>query len=190
MVRRGWLVIFILFLETLSFAQPPTKIILFKAYTQENTLNPNLVIAQRYTGKCLTRSLANPGRDDTWRCNASNVVLDPCFEDHNSLACINSPWSPRVAMLELATPLPKHTQTKAHVLLDHNPWGVELANGQRCTFLIGASSVINKMRLNYSCDLYHYILGDIKRRSPTWKALVYDFNKKTIQLMDIKAAYY
>src|SRR5262245_45054421 len=90
-----------------TLAQTPTKILVYQAFAKKNTLSPNLIVAQRYSGRCYSRSLAVPKRTDAWQCQASNMTLDPCFQDDVYLACVISPWSDKVAILQLNTPLNK-----------------------------------------------------------------------------------
>lgn len=185
-----WVIIFLLFYLTTAIAESPTRVLIINPYTQENTLNENLIVAQRYAGVCLTHSLASPGRKNAWRCIASNVILDPCFQDHDNLACSTSPWSSKIALLEPRSALPP-IASAANQLTASHPWAIELANGQHCTFLTGASSVINRLRVNYTCGSYRYhILGELDRSKSTWKALFYDFDTKTLTPVSIAIAYY
>lgn len=167
----------------------PTKIIIYSAYTEKNILDPSLVIAQRYTGNCWTRSVANPNRTDAWRCQANNMVLDPCYEDDTSLACVISPWSHKAAILELSSPLYKNKSRKVDTA--GQPWAMELANGKRCLFLSGTSAVINKERINYACDNYNYnIIGNVDRSSTTWQANLYDYSNKSVDKVAVVTAWF
>lgn len=173
----------------LAEAELPTKLIIFNAYTQKDVLNPNLIVAQRYAGNCIARSIATPGRMDTWRCRASNMILDPCFEDTYSLACVVSPWSRKVAVLELNTPLVDSNKRK--ISTSGLPWAVELENGQRCTYLTGSSIIIRNQRVNYGCESYKYnIIGNLDRSTPTWKAMVYNYDNKSVDNIAITTAWF
>ncbi|MBA2653809.1 MAG: hypothetical protein H0U71_01930 [Gammaproteobacteria bacterium] len=183
------LFIFIFFYAASLHAEP-TKIIIYQAYTQESALNSHLFVAQRYAGSCWTRSLANPGRSDAWRCQASNVILDPCFQDGNSLACVTTPWSHKATILDLDAPLHRKTALKIDAKTAQ-PWAVELANGLHCTFLTGASVIINNMRLNYTCDRYRYsILGQIDRSHTPWTVHLYDFHYKIITKIPVTTIWF
>jgi hypothetical protein len=81
----------ILLISSLAGAEVPTQIKIYQAYTQENVLNPSIIVAQRYPGNCLTRSVANSGRTDAWQCQASSLLLDPCFQDGTTYACLVHP---------------------------------------------------------------------------------------------------
>ncbi len=172
-------------------AKPATKIIIYEAYIQGNVLNPKLVVAQRYTGNCWTRSLANNSRSDAWRCMTNNLIIDPCFQDGNSVACINTPWSNKVMILKLTTPLPQNSLNREINTRTAPPWALELANGQLCSFLTGASSVIDHQRVNYSCTSYNYnVIGDINKSSTNWKVSLYNYNKKSVEEISVVTAWF
>lgn len=173
-----------------TLALPATKIIVYQAYTQSNALNPNLAVAQRYQGNCWRRSLANPARADAWRCQASDMTLDPCFEDTDSLACVATPWSTKTALLELEKPILKKNHRQVDVKTSQ-PWGLELANGQRCIFMTGASSVVHNMRVNYSCDSHSAgILGSVDRQSSVWSVSLYDYRTQKISKIPVTTAWF
>lgn len=171
------------------FADTPTKILIYRAYNPGGGLNPNIVIAQHYTGSCLSRSLVNSGRSDAVRCVISNLILDPCFLDKVTVACIISPWSHKTAIVNpentiLNPDRSVNTKTAA-------PWALELVSGERCTFLTGTSTLIDDVRVNYTCENSSLsVIGDIDRSSSTWKAKVYDFTSHSISKKPIVNAWF
>ena len=50
------------------------------------------------------------------------------------------------------------------------PWAVELANGERCTLLTGATAVFAGQRLNYGCESGGYVIGELQRDGLVWMA--------------------
>ena len=48
------------------------------------------------------------------------------------------------------------------------PWALELANGERCTLLTGATAVLAGQRLNYGCEGGGYVLGEVDQRRQVW----------------------
>jgi hypothetical protein len=175
---------------SLALAQAPTQILIFQAFSQKNTLNPNLVVAQRYTGNCYRRSLAIPGRTDAWQCQASNMSFDPCFRDDTRLVCTISPWAHPVAILELASPLYGRS-SKSNIDFKAEPWAIELQNGSKCSYLTGTSTMVNHQRVTYTCDNDPYnAVGKIYRSTSSWKVKVYDYNTKIIEVMAIKTAWF
>lgn len=180
----------------LSFAaESKTQIIIYQAYTENNVLNPSLIVAQRYTGHCFAKSLADSGRLTAWRCSTNNLIVDPCFQDGEGvMACLNSPWSDKVLVLKLSTPLHDSKAELAGNTVNTQsaqPWAIELANGQRCIALTGASTLINNRRLNYSCSNYYYnVIGKINKTSLDWKADVYNHRDNSIQAVSITTAWF
>jgi hypothetical protein len=50
------------------------------------------------------------------------------------------------------------------------PWALELANGERCTLLTGATAVLASQRLNYGCESGGYVIGELQRDGLVWLA--------------------
>ena len=50
------------------------------------------------------------------------------------------------------------------------PWAVELANGERCTLLTGATAAFAGQRLNYGCESGGYVIGELQRDGLVWMA--------------------
>ena len=48
------------------------------------------------------------------------------------------------------------------------PWALELANGERCTLLTGATAVLAGERINYGCEGGGMVLGEVNRDGPLW----------------------
>jgi len=87
--------------------------------------------------------------------------------------CAESPFTGDVIALTLTEPLPSDTGNEAASLQSEQgagilPWALELANGERCTLLTGATAPIAGLRLNYGCDGGASVLGDIDRSQPLW----------------------
>jgi hypothetical protein len=135
-------------------------------------LNPGLTVKERINGSCMAGSLADASRTDAWRCNVGNQFYDPCFEnsfgDRGLLACVLMPWTGDVTMLRPISPLPAAENDKGEpgeIL----PWALELANGQRCILLTGATGAVAGMRINYECSDGFYVAGPIDRTLPLWR---------------------
>jgi hypothetical protein len=135
-------------------------------------LNPGLTVKERVNGSCMAGSLADASRVDAWRCNAGNQMYDPCFEnsfgERGLLACVQMPWTNTVTMLRPISPLPTPESDKGDPG-EFLPWALELANGQRCVLLTGATGVVAGMRINYECSDGFYVAGPIDRTLPLWR---------------------
>jgi hypothetical protein len=65
------------------------------------------------------------------------------------------------------------------------PWAVELADGERCGLLTGATAAVAGMRLNYGCEGGGWLVGDLDRGSPVWTANFYDERALATELVEV-----
>lgn len=86
-------------------------------------------------------------RPDAYRCFVGDLVHDPCFASTQGAVCPEFPWARRAILLQVEAD-PAIGEPLAQGL----PWGIELADGQRCTFLGGATDLLDDLRANYGCD--------------------------------------
>ena len=148
-----------------------TRVRIFTPFSPTG-LNSGLTVKERVNGSCMAGSLADASRVDAWRCSAGNQMYDPCFENNfgerGLLACVQMPWTNSVTMLRPISPLPAAENDKGdpgEIL----PWALELANGQRCVLLTGATGAVAGMRINYECSDGYYVAGPIDRTLPLWR---------------------
>jgi hypothetical protein len=179
MKRVRWMVLIYLVLATAAIevpasAQPINAVTRVRIFTPfgPTGLNPGLTVEARVNGSCMAGSLADASRVDAWRCNAGNQIYDPCFEnsfgERGLLACVQMPWTNTVTMLKPNSPLPAAENDKSdpgEIL----PWALELANGQRCVLLTGATGGVAGMRINYECSDGYYVAGPVDRTLPLWR---------------------
>jgi hypothetical protein len=101
-------------------------------------------------GDCWETSLAAP-RVDAWRCIVANTIYDPCFSSpsyQNYVICNTAPTGDMLGIkVELTRPLPASTASPTA----HQPWTLRLSNGVVCSFLTGATYLIDNQRVNYGC---------------------------------------
>jgi hypothetical protein len=123
------------------------------------------------SGNCWETSLAAP-RPDAWRCIVTDTIYDPCFSSSsykNYVICNTAPAGDMRGIKVLLTDsLPVSTATSA----DHQPWTLRLSDGNICTFLTGATPIIDNQRVNYGCTNDAVIPG-----TPT-EGLVWTVNEK------------
>ncbi|WP_019588103.1 hypothetical protein [Deinococcus apachensis] len=130
-----------------------------------------VAVTGRTRGSCFATSAAAPNRPDAYRCTASNAILDPCFaplNDQTSLACSRDPWSANAILLTRSGPLPFNARLSAADpdYAQAMPWALELANGQRCTRMTGATAPVAGLRINYGCPGGGVVAGGIDRTLP------------------------
>ncbi len=146
-------------------ATADTQTILFQPFAEKQTQ------LAKASGECWTSSSAT-SRADAWRCRAGNTIYDPCFVNHfvdkNKVLCARSPWDNALTELTLTKPLPIPTNPKLDIS-KAQPWVIQLANGQRCTFMTGATRSTQGMRVNYGCIGGGFLVGDPLRCKTTWE---------------------
>jgi eukaryotic-like serine/threonine-protein kinase len=123
---------------------------------------PAVSISARTRGSCWEGSVAAL-RSDAWRCSEGNTILDPCFGSGpgSFVICPNDgPWS-NATELHLTKPLPINTNTGQGT--SGTPWAIELSNGAKCLLDTGATTVVDDMRLNYTCNKNVYLYGNPQR---------------------------
>jgi hypothetical protein len=137
-------------------------------------LEPGLSVSQRITASCSTTTLTDFTRPNTYRCfpdSSSAFIQDPCFPDplgnQPYLACFESPWSTAVTEVVPNAGLPKSSSNPSAP-----PWGLELADGSRCTFEAGATGTIGRERLNYSCTGGANVYGSPDTSTDPWTVMV------------------
>ncbi len=120
-----------------------------------NGLRHGFAVAHKASGSCWSHSLTTD-RADAWRCFIGNDTWDPCFEwsSHSLVAaCAETPFSRRVVLLTLKKPLPSEGNATTTMLQPKGePWGVQLTNGDTCSFEAGATDVVAGERMNYDCQ--------------------------------------
>jgi|SRR5271166_5000622 len=103
-----------------------------------------------------------------YRCFAGNFLYDPCWAVRAAVPtvlCLAYPWSVTAIRLEVDAPLGAIPAAVAS-----EPWGVELANGQRCELLQGAHSLFDGRVIDYYCDSRLSLLRGLTTSSAVWRA--------------------
>jgi len=114
------------------------------------------------------------------RCNAGHLLYDPCWTETDgprgpSVLCMLQPWSHEVHRLLTTTVVAPEPPP----LGVDSPWGVELADGQRCRVLTGAHSSLDPSGdddadvVDYRCDqsrLGLSLLRGFDTSRPVWTA--------------------
>jgi hypothetical protein len=104
-----------------------------------------------------------------YRCIAHNRVYDPCWVSANRafVDCLNDPWGFDVVQLQVTKGYDNAGFSKRTASI---PWGVQLANGQLCGLLQGATSTVHGRRVNYGCQHVKYVLvGNVDKHHKVWR---------------------
>jgi hypothetical protein len=106
---------------------------------------------------CWETSLAAP-RANAWRCIVENTIYDPCFNTSTQtdyVICDADPTGdPHGLKVMLAHPLPPSTPSSGI-----QAWIMRLADYSECSFITGASGIIDGKRINYTCTDGSLIVG-------------------------------
>ena len=123
-------------------------------YTTTATLRSPLTVAAHDTGFCWESSMEGPNDPQAWRCMSSSEIYDPCFSAPDpvparSVACLATPWSRAVTVLNLSRALPGFSPDKAYS--SAAVWAIQLANGTRCIKGTGAMGSVRGLDIGYLC---------------------------------------
>ncbi|HEY1428334.1 MAG TPA: hypothetical protein VGF18_02095 [Candidatus Tumulicola sp.] len=169
----------------------PTKVTMFSPWTPAGTIKANMRVVERVSGNCWTESLAT-SRGDAYRCMAGNSIYDPCFAQGahpKTVACANDPFSNKIALFKLLKPLPFAPTPMTQSLQPHNqPFGIILADGDKCVFVTGATDAVNGDRLNYACGRDGWIIGTPSHSNGVWTAQTVQWPKKHVTTVSIAEA--
>jgi len=132
---------------------------------QHGIPRPGLTIA--YGGVASSCGAGSDSVGNAYRCFSGHVVYDPCWADNAtaadpSVVCQLAPWDTTVTRLGLATGLEPFM---GYVPIDQSfPWGVQLADGERCVAEQGAHDNYNGRIVDYACgsNYTHVLLRPIR----------------------------
>lgn len=153
-----------------SAAGPPS--------TQQVHVSPVTAAGSRVAGYRITAraahaqcSAGSEAIGQAYRCFAGNAVYDPCWAVQAAsptVLCVADPWLRTAAELRVSSAL-------GHIPPEGGggpaePWGIQLASGQRCTLAQGAHGTFDGRVVDYYCTPSLSLLRGLDRRSATWTA--------------------
>lgn len=130
---------------------------------------------QTNPGHCFSNSLAEPYREDAWRCMVGNEIHDPCFSiaKQDAVVCDINPLAGTAGFqLQLTKPLPPSQISQP--VKENWGWLVELADGTICAPFTGTRPVLGGETAYYGCisadqTRESILLGDLKK-DKVWTA--------------------
>ncbi|GHO78631.1 hypothetical protein KSD_64020 [Ktedonobacter sp. SOSP1-85] len=151
---------------------------------------PSSTVQATASGYCWIGSLA-ASRSDAWRCATGNIIYDPCFE----------PVASKSGSLVICNPNPATGQKGIRVNLNQPPpraeaykgqgtqaWLLVLANGSFCSFLTGATGLVNNQRIDYGCSDGSVVIG-LPQTGKVWMAKVQAPGSNTLKDVPVKEAW-
>jgi hypothetical protein len=164
-------------------------------------LNAGLTVRDTLNGTCIGDAIATPDRADAFACLAEgSQVYDPCFEnpfapidEPGEVACVPDPFGTEVVLLAVENPLPRAKEAPPGQGSDpfapwDLPWGLELANGDRCTLLHGTLYQLGGQTVYYSCEQNGAILGVVEHDQPVWTVNYLAAEEVVSRLVEVTAA--
>ena len=150
-------------------ATSPTGVLNVRPVDASGHLAAGYFVQQVVSGGC------SPGSDlgtSAYRCSGTtnHSVYDPCWAEGSpakSVLCLDSPWSMSPTRLTLSGPLTALPPPGPVV----PPWGLQLANGLKCTAYQGAHSQFNGRAVDYYCGGTYtgpVVLRGIDLSRPVW----------------------
>ena len=107
-----------------------------------------------------------------YRCFAGNSIYDPCWAERAAtptVLCLPYPWAHGAVKLLVREPLGAiPSQGRGPGLSE--PWGLELASGQRCVLAQGAHSMFAGRVIDYYCSARLWLLRGLTESRPEWQA--------------------
>jgi hypothetical protein len=119
-------------------------------------------------------AMCEPGSEaigQAYRCFAGNAIYDPCWAEKAAtpaVVCLPYPWSRSEVILRLRASLGAVPGQGGPGLGE--PWGVELAGGQRCLLAQGAHTEFAGRVIDYYCSARLWLLRGLSERGPVWHA--------------------
>ena len=181
--RTTTLLITVLMLASLpaaSAAATRTSETVFQAFRPD--AKPAIYTTSR-SGSCFSGALTID-RDDAGRCSVGNYLYDPCFSSTHAPGVVVCPGPELRAGVEitLTRGLPRRYVDAGRPSLSHQPWNIELGDGQHCEFDSGATTILDGDRLNYSCGPGGNLAlwGYPRRSAEPWTILAAPYSAKRL----------
>jgi hypothetical protein len=164
---------------------PPTNLITTRVFAEDGNLVRGYRVVERVQADDCIRSLTGAGSDAV-RCFSTSGIYDPCWVNpQDKAACPKAPWS---ADIVLVTKIRMLERDMGGVSNPNSFWGLELANGDRCTFATGTAEVIDHERVNYRC-VNGGVVGDPDRTGPVWKVRYFTLRSRQITNVTVRRAW-
>jgi len=122
-------------------------------FTKVISFNPPEVLPETIKkGNCSASSIAEPYRDDAWRCVVDKSIYDPCFttKETGKVFCQMNPLKENAFLIETENPLPPVTVENENK--NNWAWFVRLRDGTFCSPYIGTRPFVGEDIAYYGCS--------------------------------------
>lgn len=165
-----------------------TTVVLMNPFTLGGPA-PRIAIVGETTGNCHP-SVVDYGNSNARRCFTNeSKVLDPCFVSPTGsmgALCMQDPARNEAIKLTINDDLGLRSEGDTTA----DPWFVELENALHCGAMGGATSVLNGMRLAYSCGDGNYLYGSVDRSRLIWIIHHQREGSPVVNVVAIRTAWY
>jgi hypothetical protein len=161
---------------SVAVASTRTDARIYRAFTA--TGRPTIRITRTVRGDCFAGSSAIVRRD-AWRCVAGRYIDDPCFSSARApgfVLCPPAAWNRFGVRINLITPLPTAFGHRRAPSTSGTPWGIRTVAGLRCETITGTSTLVGRIRANFSCPGRQLLWGAPMRRFSPWRIFISGFN--------------
>ncbi len=162
----------ITFAVSCSLHASDTILRLYKPFSTNPTEKMTSSSQRRVTGQCWQQS-QRIKREDAWRCQYEDKIIDPCFVktygNHKEAICPESPWHNQIIAIALEQPIEQlgvETLDFSRTL----PWGLELSTGEKC-LAVDEGQYFDHMPVRYSCGEDSLLFGNLQRCKTSWTIL-------------------
>ncbi|MGH3412053.1 MAG: hypothetical protein ACRDPH_03100 [Marmoricola sp.] len=140
-----------------------TRVVRISPLRNDGGLRTGYTVTATHAGHCWTPSLVN---GKLYRCFNADLILDPCWKQpgHDSVVCLPQPWSTKLTRLRLTKPLPARTDFPARY------WALRVGGSAQvsCTASMGATGLVGKRPISYTCPRGWGLLGKPDRTHGRW----------------------
>jgi hypothetical protein len=133
-------------------APQPVKPVVVESKTKIiNFTVPDILPTTSVAGSCSGISIAEPYRQDAFRCSVGSLLYDPCFttKDSNLMFCQVNPVSGIPVVIRLTKALPKIATSK--IVQDNWAWFLKLSDGTVCSPFTATRPNISGKTGYYGC---------------------------------------
>ena len=147
-----------------------TQVRVYRPFRSSGT--PAVRVAKTGRGSCFSGSDA-ANRHDAWRCLNGHFVVDPCFSSGRAAGFVLCPIgaSTEALRLTLSRALPRGLRDRRRPGSTRGlPWALITVRGWSCRLVTGATTVVDRRRLNYACQgTRNDLFGAPNRRHAPWR---------------------
>jgi hypothetical protein len=172
-----------------------TQVITYDPWASSGTLASGITAASTKSGGDCWEASSTSSASNAFRCQADNIIYDPCFTDGSSGAgecaypSTDNPDSVTIVTLTSALPAPQ-ASTASPI-----PWLLVLANGLRCGPITGTGGpALDGKAQSYNCGtagdpVVGVMYGNPDETSSTWTVSYAPLHASAMTQVDVTTAY-